>query len=593
MEKLLFKKANQEWSNLSKNVFDRILNNINDNNEKEMGIIYNPKTLSHSCLSSGATIVNSSIVSYDIKINLDLNKLNDISETTNNIKPLNIIDCNEQIVKKYTEGQYLAISHCWNDLIKNKDKDYNLFESQNLKKKWSIIVAKLLGFNLIWMDQYCIDQNDGDIKLKEISKMGFIYNNAAAVLCVLPCFLSKSFQYGKSNLDNIFNLLNKCNCEKGIKCRTYSFDDKYTSLDSIFDTSWNSRAWTLQEAVCSRKLLILTGDGYVYNITEILNDIANYINTNTECIYSKIIENTKIGSLAKLRDSYINNKKINWIDIQKQMSNRMATFGIDRIKCIGHILKVNHNKLESNKIDEIRYQICSLLIKRNDYTILLDIPNAWSSGSQSALPGFTYNSKPLLIKNVKIDQTNIQINNNGLKIKGYIIGYINEIIIESEPFENQKIFNTNNKYIISSIKKALEQACLCNLCYYIIKNIKHFINNSTYNVDDFCDSVKTVYDQIQQNRACKTTIAKIKLVNNLKNDQYIIKLINKLQNNQYINIILGNCSVGDNIFCLSDQSGELKVMYTLIQKKEKWYKTGILFTKFDKNYYEEQKIVIR
>ena len=73
---------------------------------------------------------------------------------------------------------YVALSYLWGKsrlirVINNRlpTQVPNVIED-------AMSVTKALGFRYLWVDQFCIDQQDSDRKIVEIRKMNMIYNTA-------------------------------------------------------------------------------------------------------------------------------------------------------------------------------------------------------------------------------------------------------------------------------------------------------------------------------------------------------------------------------------------------------------------------------
>jgi hypothetical protein len=85
-----------------------------------------------------------------------------------------LIDCDTKETVSLTET-YAALSYVWRP-------------AESEQTEWpkvvthAILVTKALGIKYLWVDGYCIDQNDPIQKHDPISKMNLIYEGAAITI---------------------------------------------------------------------------------------------------------------------------------------------------------------------------------------------------------------------------------------------------------------------------------------------------------------------------------------------------------------------------------------------------------------------------
>ncbi|KAK8030225.1 HET-domain-containing protein [Apiospora rasikravindrae] len=176
---------------------------------------------------------------------------------------LNVIDCRSQKVVPAPVGcQYIALSYVWGA----KPEDATVGFPQVVQD--SIRVTKALGCRYIWVDRYCIDQEDTQ-KQHIFNQMHRVYSNAFLTIIAgagrdahhgLPGVSSGRPKQIKFQLGNL------------------QFDEVFPSNNlALTNSAWATRAWTYQESYFSRRRLCFTEKQVLW----ICNDC-----TQAECISS-------------------------------------------------------------------------------------------------------------------------------------------------------------------------------------------------------------------------------------------------------------------------------------------------------------------
>lgn len=112
--------------------------------------------------------------------------------TGNELSP-RLVDTKEGI--GISDRRYLALSHCWGTSLGRSvpKTTKTTFEDHKKKISWrglsktfqdAIIITQRLGLHYIWIDSFCIIQDDLlDFEL-ECGQMSFIYSRAYCTICV-------------------------------------------------------------------------------------------------------------------------------------------------------------------------------------------------------------------------------------------------------------------------------------------------------------------------------------------------------------------------------------------------------------------------
>lgn len=152
---------------------------------------------------------------------------------------------------------YVALSYVWSQAPSRGDDIPVLIED-------AIEVTKSLGFDYIWIDRYCIPQAVGEgqdeqerkkqeqEKQEQIKRMAQIYGNAELTIIAAP---------GDSQEHGLPGISAPRKPQPHAKIGEYTLVSTLTTPRVLVHASrWNSRAWTYQEALCSRRRLIFTDE---------------------------------------------------------------------------------------------------------------------------------------------------------------------------------------------------------------------------------------------------------------------------------------------------------------------------------------------
>ncbi|EAA29335.1 HET-domain-containing protein [Neurospora crassa] len=115
----------------------------------------------------------------------------------------------------------------------------------------AIRVVKQLGYRYLWVDRYCIPQEDGAAKHRQILNMGRIYSNSSLTIIAAA---GDEPEYGLPGVSSRSRL-----AQVGVQ-----INDKISLVlyepptDHITNSKWNTRGWTYQEGLLSKRRLVFT-----------------------------------------------------------------------------------------------------------------------------------------------------------------------------------------------------------------------------------------------------------------------------------------------------------------------------------------------
>jgi hypothetical protein len=167
------------------------------------------------------------------------------------------------------KGSYLALSYCWgkgDSLMTTKETLGKLrtgFVLESLPKTCqdALVVARKLGIQYIWIDRFCIIQDDNEDWVQESASMHAVYANALLTLAALSSDGGEKglYTYGGANPFIISNTLSEIELSSGRKCTVAAKRNGNGSTLGFIHCAGpaclESRLWTLQEVALSRRVL--------------------------------------------------------------------------------------------------------------------------------------------------------------------------------------------------------------------------------------------------------------------------------------------------------------------------------------------------
>ena len=172
-----------------------------------------------------------------------------------------LIDCTEErVVLGDLRQNYLALSYVWGSSYQAKSgiatsnklpEDSFSFTAASLTVQDAVRVVRNLGRKYLWVDKYCINQNDGAEKRMMLRNMDLIYESAEVTIVAMSGEDDGAGLPGVSRqprtLQPHFRTARGC------------LVSSCPPIAKLFQTSkWASRGWTYQEARLSRRCLFFT-----------------------------------------------------------------------------------------------------------------------------------------------------------------------------------------------------------------------------------------------------------------------------------------------------------------------------------------------
>jgi hypothetical protein len=236
-------------------------------------------------------------------------------------RPLRLIDCATlppSLVQTPLSAPYLALSYVWG--YRGHKHSANATSRAGVGRSVispiilcppktisdAIVVTRRLGFRILWVDAYCIDQVRGKEKQSQIQIMDEIYGGAELTLVAAT---GSHNNYGLPGVSTT-----RRNSPQDLE-RTFSLGNvQITRMEehpkgSIMSSTWSRRAWTYQEAILSQRLLYFT-DSEIYfecrsmQIRESLSADWPSLHCKQGKLYGQLNSGLFLGSIS-CPDSYI------------------------------------------------------------------------------------------------------------------------------------------------------------------------------------------------------------------------------------------------------------------------------------------------
>ncbi|KAK3365564.1 heterokaryon incompatibility protein-domain-containing protein, partial [Lasiosphaeria ovina] len=174
-----------------------------------------------------------------------------------------VIDCRTRDIVSGTlagEQTYAALSYVWGSdstsFLAVTTGDGRLPDDVPRVVKDAMEATLQLGFRFLWVDRYCIRQDRPLEKHEQIKKMGDIYEQAVVTIVAAA---GDSGAHGLPGVRDTPRVL-----YQNITIGDQSLSVASTNVSTrIQQSRWNTRGWTYQESLLSRRRLVFT-DSQVY-----------------------------------------------------------------------------------------------------------------------------------------------------------------------------------------------------------------------------------------------------------------------------------------------------------------------------------------
>lgn len=171
---------------------------------------------------------------------------------------LRVIDCISREILQYSledgSASYLTLSYVWG-ISKVEISSKDLISPATTPKVIddAMLVVVRLGFRYLWVDRYCIPQDDDALKHSQICNMGKIY--AASALTIIAA-AGDGPHHG---LPGVTSRLRPEQLQVTIGTTTLTRRCQHPGI-LVQGSKWNTRGWTYQEGLLARRRLVFTDE---------------------------------------------------------------------------------------------------------------------------------------------------------------------------------------------------------------------------------------------------------------------------------------------------------------------------------------------
>ncbi|KAI8930883.1 hypothetical protein NX059_011900 [Plenodomus lindquistii] len=165
-----------------------------------------------------------------------------------------------QIHVKPMTSRYVCLSYVWGTPSKSVQQGPDLLCDAPKVIHDAAFVTRSVGVQYLWVDRYCINQNDPAAKHDAIANMGAIYQGACLTI------IAASGDGPHEGLPGVRGTLrlplyaDLYTISQHLQSTEYEgrFRTLLEPASEIISSSWNTRGWTFQEMLLSRRRLVFT-----------------------------------------------------------------------------------------------------------------------------------------------------------------------------------------------------------------------------------------------------------------------------------------------------------------------------------------------
>ncbi|KAL2072012.1 hypothetical protein VTL71DRAFT_11355 [Oculimacula yallundae] len=165
---------------------------------------------------------------------------------------LRLIDCKTRALVPASDHIYITLSYLW-----GRDEDETPYTCQlpaelPMTIEDAISVTLQLGFRYLWIDRYCIDQQNKIETLAQLKAMGLIYRNSQLTI------IATAGEGPSFGLPGVGKQASPRSQQAHTKIGQAYLRGLQRIDHLVLPSSWNSRGWTYQEGILATRRLVFT-----------------------------------------------------------------------------------------------------------------------------------------------------------------------------------------------------------------------------------------------------------------------------------------------------------------------------------------------
>jgi Heterokaryon incompatibility protein (HET) len=201
------------------------------------------------------------------------------SATPEALPEIFVINCEDtlksgvlQIVKREPEDRFAVLSYVWGQRSKRSQSIDVLSKSAESTLRFdflpnvikdAIIATSRIKMRYLWVDRFCLDTGDTELRHTTIIKMHLIYSAAEVAIIATA---GKDDEYGLPGVQDTLRVAqNTCKVNNDLTL----VSSMESPANSIEQSVWATRAWTLQEGALPRRRLVFTNDQLYFECQQI------------------------------------------------------------------------------------------------------------------------------------------------------------------------------------------------------------------------------------------------------------------------------------------------------------------------------------